>query len=49
MQRQETDYFHCNTVSENIVHFEELFESGKISEITHTHSGLNIWEGTQGS
>lgn len=36
------------TMSQNILHFEEPSESGKTSEITHTHSSLNI-QGTQGS
>lgn len=35
-------------MSQNISHFEELSEGGKNSEITHTHSSLNIQKGTQG-
>lgn len=37
------------TMSQNISHFEKLCESGKTSEITHTHGSLNIQKGTQGS
>lgn len=45
----ETNIILIVTMSQNISHFEELSESGKVSEITHTHSSLNIQKGTQGS